>query len=396
MATSSPAKAPTLPGSLAVRFKTAELAKVTATLARFAMRRAYRRSPMLTHIRVHVAESGEVTLSATDLNVSVTVSGTAWWGEAGDLCVPAKELADIVKAMPDAEVTLRRSGPIGLAVASGDAEMTLLCRLSAEFPKLPDATADDVRFVATSGMALATLIERVEPSICVDETRFHLMGIFIEGDGETTRMVTTDGHRLTRADAMLPGPETRGVILPAKAATEIGRLLRSEPGAACSWALTKSHMFVRCGAWTVASKLIDAPFPSYEQVIPKEHPKSASVERKPLMAALRRAKQGCGKGRGVTLAFASSKLTLTTDNPDTGSTSESLPAQSASIDSGERVTLGMAPGYLLDALDVIDDRFVTLAMGGELDPVLVRGCEDACSNTVTGSPLVVVIMPMRI
>lgn len=381
-------------GALSVRFQSAEFRRVTQALARFAARRTS--LPILEHVRIRALPDGTVILSATDLNLSITVSGSAWCGEAGDLCVPAKQLADIVKGAPGTEVTLDRSGPLGLRVASGDAEMTMLGRAGLDFPKLPDAKAEGLSFVSTSGPALADMLDRVAHSVCEDETRFHLNGVWIECDGTTTRMVTTDGHRLTRHTLPLQGPATSGVILPARAATEISKLLRAERGAAVSYAIKAPHLFVTCGAYTIAAKLIDAQFPPYEQVIPTEHKKIATVERKLLIAALKRAKPLCGKARGVKLAFASGKLVLTADSPGAGTGSETMLAHSEYLDGGGTVTTGINPGYLLDVLAEIGDRFVTLEMGDELDPILVRATDDACTYSVNESRFLSVIMPMRI
>ncbi len=379
--------------SLSASLSSRELSSALATLSRIADKRSA--ITMLGNVRIRVAASGDVTFDATDLNVSATYTARAFAGYTpGSACVPAKQLADIAKGASDATVTLAKVTGHGVRVASGDSSVTLIGASPADFPKLPDATADDLRFASTDPEALADMIDAALPCVCKDETRFHLNGVLIECTGNTTRMVATDGHRLIRLTADVAGPRIPGAILPAKAAKEIAKLLRGADVA--SWALGKAHLFVRCGAWTVAAKLIDAQFPAYEQVIPKDHAKLATIERKPLVAALKRAKKLYSDGRGSKLTFASGKLVITSDAPDTGTSVQSLPASSEWLDDGGEMSLGVNPGFLLDAIDGMSDRCVTLAMGGELDPIVVRETEDAVSYTVPMSKHVVVVMPMRI
>lgn len=382
------------PSPFSLRVDTASLRRVTATLARIADHRST--MPMLAHVRIHTTPAGGVVMSATDLNLSVTVTDPAWRSDGGSVCVPAKQLAEIVKSAGAADVTLSASGSQGLRVVSGDAEMTLIGLPSRDFPKLPEPCMLDPHvWQSTDGDVLVRLFETALPSVCKDETRFHLNGVLIECNGSVTRMVSTDGHRLTRCEGWAPGPRIAGAILPAKAAKEIARLIKAVDRTV-SWAVTATHLYVRCGGWDIVAKLIDAQFPPYEQVIPKDHDKCASVERKPLVAALKRAKKLYRDDRGVKLAFASGKLTLTSDHPDTGTSVETLSARSQWLDDGGTFTIGANPGYLLDAIDGMDDRYVTIDMGGELDPVLVRTTTEAVERSVATSTHVVVVMPMRI
>jgi DNA polymerase-3 subunit beta len=354
---------------------------------------------MQQNVRLSLQDDG-LTLAATDLNISATVRIPSYMRTSnGAVCINAVSLADLVKTMASDEITLIQVGGNSLTVREGESTMAMIGAHSRDFPKLPDATSPEVGlYTRTDAAAFADMLERVAFAVCKDETRFHLNGILIESDGTTTRMVTTDGHRLTRHDCKLECPTlAKGVILPAKAAGEIAKLLKSAGKTDSAYLAIKGcHLYVKVGEWTMTAKLIDAQFPAYDQVIPKDHKKLATVERKAFVAALKRAAKVCLKTRGVKLSFASGKLTLTSDHPEKGTTTEQIKACSDWLERGNTGFFGMNPHYLLDVLGEIDDAWISIAFGDELDPILVRGCDDAISYSVAGSKFLGVVMPMRI
>lgn len=373
---------------LTLRAPTKTLASALALLARVADRKST--MPMLANVLIRSAADG-ATLVATDLNSYLTLRAPAWFGDRGDHTVPAKQLADIVKSAPGAEVSLTRSGPSGLRIESGGVDTTLIGMPGRDFPKVPDAS--EATFTPIDGKEFAALLDRVLFSVCLDETRFHLNGVKLESYELGVRALTTDGHRLTLAQVPGIGGSAigSGLILPAKAAKEIVRLIKSEKGGAVSVAYRAPFLFVRVGGWEFAAKTIDAQFPPYWKVIPKDHRKLVTVDRKQLIAALKRAKAMTCDTRGVRLDASDGVLKLTSDHPDQGTVSESLAADTVS-----NVTIGVNPKYLIEALNECDGERVTLALGGELDPVLVRAMDHAVSCTVEESPYLAVIMPMRI
>ena len=391
--TETPAVTPSTATDLRFTVPRKELAKTLATLARIADRKST--MTVLGNVAMRAFADG-ITLVATDLNVWLTRHESSWGSGMGGVLVNAKSVTDIVKGLSGPEVTLAQSGNAGLRVESDGVDTTLLGGHERDFPKVPTLASD--RFVRCDGEILAGMLESVLYAVCRDETRFHLNGVFLESTDAHMRMVSTDGHRLTLAQ--VDGIKTdwripAGVIVPAKAARELAKLLKAEKGA-CYIGKHEHMLFVRRGTWEMAIKTIDAQFPPYTQVIPKENAKLATIERKLLIAALKRAKALTCETRGARLDLASGKLTITSDHPDTGTASESLKAESQYADNGGTFRIGVNPSYLLEALEAIECDHVTMAVDDELDPILVRGTECAVSYPVLASPLLAVIMPMRI
>jgi len=228
------------------------------------------------------------------------------------------------------------------------------------------------------------MIERTLFSVCNDETRFHLNGVYFESDGSKARMVSTDGHRLSKVERTIAnGPKlSSGVIIPKKGLLEIRKVL--DTGASCKLAIKTPHLFLVAEDIALAVKLIDAQFPPYEQVIPKEHRKVITVDRARFIDALRRAQLMSSETRGVKVAATKEGMTITSDNPDLGEVREELDAEY----NGDPIAIGFNPKYVVELLGQMTSDQVTVKLGGELDPGLVE--------PTGGDAYLGVVMPMRI
>jgi DNA polymerase III subunit beta len=131
-------------------------------------------------------------------------------------------------------------------------------------------------------------------------------------------------------------------------------------------------------------KLIDAQFPPYEQVIPKEHKRIITVDRARFIDALKRAQLMSSETRGVKVAATNEGVTITSDNPDLGDVREELEADY----SGDPIAIGFNPKYVVELLTQMSSDQITIALGGDLDPGLIR--------PLTGEEYLGVVMPMRI
>jgi DNA polymerase-3 subunit beta len=157
-----------------------------------------------------------------------------------------------------------------------------------------------------------------------------------------------------------------------------------ESGPSCKVSIKTPHLFLVQEDIALAVKLIDAQFPPYEQVIPKEHKKVITLDRSRFIDALRRAQLMSSETRGVKVAATKEGITVTSDNPDLGEVREELDADY----NGEAIAIGFNPKYMVELLGQMTSDSITIKLGGELDPGLV---EPTGGDTYLG-----VVMPMRI
>lgn len=338
--------------------------------------------PMLANVLLRTQGKNQLLVAATDLNVSLTAELKSQVVVEGGLTIGAKNLYELIANAPGDEISLKKTDNHWAEIKSGKVTYRIVGMPDRDFPKVPDHR--EASYSTVESAVLREMIERTLFSVCNDETRFHLNGVFFESDGSKSRMVSTDGHRLSKVERTIAdGPKlSAGVIIPKKGLLEIRRLL--DAGATCKLAIKTPHLFLAQEDLAIAVKLIDAQFPPFDQVIPKDHKRIITVDRGRFIDALRRAQLMSSETRGVKVAATKDGITITSDNPDLGEVREELDADY----NGEPIAIGFNPKYVVELLSQMSSDQVTLALSGELDPGLIR--------PVSSDEYLGVVMPMRI
>ncbi|WP_437505334.1 DNA polymerase III subunit beta [Sorangium sp. So ce1099] len=349
--------------------------------------------PALANVLL-AADGNAVRVAATDLYIGVTGQTHADIKTGGSVAVPARDLLERVKAMPDGpvQITTTEGAHTSLKAVGSPRRYTLPGLPGSEFPQLP-APAQDAPSLELPVEQLALLITRTHFSISTDETRAHVNSALFEWAGDRVRMVTTDGHRLSKMEATVSGSSaTATMLIPLKAITELRRLAeeaRAEKETPMV-AITQSgpNAFFNIAGMQFSVKLVDAQFPPYQQVIPSVTERSVRAPRVAFAEALKAiALAANDRTGGVKLSIAPGTLRITSESPDTGAGFDEL-----SVDyNGPEVTIGFNAKYFLDVLAAIDDEEVVLGISGELDPAVLRPGSESNQQSY-----VAVIMPMRI
>jgi DNA polymerase-3 subunit beta len=356
---------------------------------------ADKKSTMPALANVLLAAQGDtLRVAATDLYLSVTGQCAAEVVTPGSVAVPAKDLLERVKHMPD--------GPLQI-VASENAQTTLKAVGSprrytihgipgGDFPQLPKP-APDAASLELPVELLSMLIARTQFSISGDETRPHVNSGLFEWIGDRVRIVSTDGHRLSKMEATVTGTSaTATMLIPLKAITELRRLAeeaRAEKDAS-TVTITQSgpNAFFSIAGMVFSVKLVDAQFPPYQQVIPALSDRSLRVPRLAFADALRAvALAASDRTGGVKLTVSPQRLRITSESPESGNGFDEMPVDY----NGPELTIGFNAKYFLDVLGAIEDEEITIGLSGELDPAVVQP-----STEPPNQSYVAVIMPMRI
>ena len=338
--------------------------------------------PMLANVLLRTQGKNQILVAATDLNVSLTAELKSTNTSEGGITLGAKNLYELIANAPGDEISLKRADNHWAEIRSGKVTYRIVGMPDRDFPRVPDHR--EATYTTVESAVLREMIDRTLFSVCNDETRFHLNGVYFESDGSKARMVSTDGHRLSKVERTIAnGPKlSAGVIIPKKGLLEMKKVLESGPS--CKLAIKTPHLFLVQEDIAIAVKLIDAQFPPYEQVIPKDHKKIITVDRGRFVDSLRRAQLMSSETRGVKLAATREGLTITSDNPDLGEVREELDAEY----NGDAIAIGFNPKYVVELLGQMSCDQITIALGGELEPGLVR--------PLSGDEYLGVVMPMRI
>lgn len=359
--------------------------------------------PALSNILL-AAEGNVLRASATDMYLSVTGTTSAQVETAGAVAVPARDLHERVRAMPDGglHISTTATGQTTIKAVGSPRRFTLRGIPGSEFPHLPQPDANAPKLNLALDL-LVKLIARTHFSISADETRPHVNSALFEWSGKTVRMVTTDGHRLSKMELT---SETEGanatMLLPLKAITELRRIAddvraeKAEPSEgdaqkrsdAVTISIAGPNAFFEFGATRFSVKLVDAQFPPYQQVIPKAAEHRVRASRKALSDALDAVRIAASdRTGGVKLTTLSGVLRITSESPESGAGFDELPVEYA----GNELTIGFNAKYFLDVLGGIDQDEVELAISGELDPAVIRPAGERETESYLA-----VVMPMKI
>jgi len=354
--------------------------------------------PALSNVLLSINGPSELRVSATDLYLGV--SGTASGVDVrkgGSVAVPAKDLYERIKMMPDGPLHVVTNDGFSTTIkaAASARRYTLRGMPGEDFPALaePDPKAATLELELDH---LSTLIARTHFSISTDETRAALNSGLFEWDGDRVRMVTTDGHRLSKMELRVPGRQaTATMLIPLKAIGELRRLADEaraeggkENGQRVSIMQSGPNAFFVVGGTRFSVKLVDAQFPPYSQVIPQTSDRAVRVPRAPFADALRAVSLAASdRTGGVKLEVTSGAMRITSESPETGDGFDEI-----AVDySGADVVIGFNARYFLDVLGALDDEEVVLGIGGDLDPAVIKPAAESDDQSYKA-----VVMPMRI
>ncbi len=361
--------------------------------------------PVLANVLLAADTSGSLRLAATDLYLSLMARIPADVAKPGSVAVSAKDLFERVKMMPDGPIVIatQDNATTTLKAAGSARRYTLRGMPGEDFPPLPQP-AEGSPTLALSVEVLSELIAKTHFAISTDETRAHLNSALFEWDGDVVRMVTTDGHRLSKIDVKVPGRQASATMLiPLKGIQELRRMceeLSAEGGSSAEGEkkapellITQSgpSAFFQGGGTTFSVKLVDAQFPPYSQVIPQASERVVRAPRAALADALKAVSVAASERTGgVKLSMAKGSMRITSESPESGDGFDEIPVEYA----GPNMSIGFNAKYFLDVLAAIGDDEVAIGLSGELDPAVLR--PGGTTPMSVDRQFLSVVMPMRI
>ncbi len=354
---------------------------------------AERRStmPILSNVLLETVKDG-ITVTATDLEIGLRGSYPATIHDEGKITLSAKKLYEVVREVPDGDVTLQTEENHWTVIKAGKSHFKMRGLSPDDFPSIPEF--EEKKLVSLDPSIFSMLIRRTIASVSEGDTRQILNGVLLETvlEGKQTklRLVGTDGHRLALAESPIPeafwgsGEAPRQIVIPKKAVMEVRRLL-DEGVSDLAVGLTQNLIGFRMGGVFLFSRLLEGTFPNYQQVVPPEGDHTIGIQRPEFEGMLKRvALFSREKTHAVTLEVSKGKASLASNDPEVGEAREEM---AASYEGG-KITVGFNARYLLEAIGSMDADMVFLEIANALSPCLIRQKE--------GREFLCVIMPLRI
>jgi DNA polymerase-3 subunit beta len=317
------------------------------------------------------AAGDKLSLTATDLDLSLRTSCNAKVKKEGACTIPARKLYDYVRLLPDADITIRLLENHWVSIRCGRSNTKMVGMARSNFPGLPVFPSAGV--IKIPAAVLRSMISKTGFAIASEESRYTLNGALMVLKPESITMVATDGHRLAHVERA--GEKFEGVsgemktLIPKKAMDELKSLLDSEVET-IDFAKDESTLFFRVGPRSLTSRQLTGQFPNYEAVLPKDVSKSITLQGEELGAAIARVAQFADeRSRAVRLRLEKGELKLSASSTETGESEDSI---EIAYD-GEPMAIGFNAQYLIDFIKATGSCEVKLELkdaqsAGQLRP----------------------------
>jgi len=330
------------------------------------------------------AESGQLSLAATDMEISLRVTLDAQVEEEGSIVIPGRLLVDIVRLLPAGEVTLEHRAEEGIAhLVCGSASYGLHTYSPDDFPRLPEIAPDESFSIERA--ALLDTIMKVSRSASRDESRPVLTGVLVRFEAGKLIMAATDSYRLSVKETEItegPAGEIEAIV-PARALSELARIAQASDADSLTVGIQENQIvFAVDDVWLTARR-IDGQFPNYRQLLPETFEAEVELPREELLDVVRRTGLMAQRKSPLRLRFEEGQLTISAQTQDVGEAHESLPAAYTA----DPIEIGFNAEFLRDGLESLEDDQVRLRLISPLRPGLIQGA---------GDDFLYLIMPIRL
>ncbi len=340
--------------------------------------------PILSNLLLEATQN-KVTLTATDLEMQITLSLEGASDEDISTTVSARKLMDICRSLPDLSKINMNIHDNRIQLKAGKSRFNLQTLPAADYPMMAKATGETTLVLEIQQGTLKRLLKQVEYAMAQQDIRYYLNGLLFEVNGDRLNVVGTDGHRLCFTSTELQQHHEKiELILPRKTVLELVKLL--EDG--------EEPVFIEVGSNQVnfsfsgirlISKVIDGKFPDYTRVIPVGHHNSLDIDRQTLLLAMQRASiLSNEKFRGIRMVLGKDSLRLISNNSEQEEAEEELEINY----SGDVLDIGFNVTYMIDVLNNVVTDKVTFSFSDANSSCLVTVPNDAYYKYV--------VMPMRI
>ncbi|PHX66100.1 MAG: DNA polymerase III subunit beta [Gemmatimonadetes bacterium] len=310
--------------------------------------------PVLSNLLVETTERG-IRLSATDLDIAVSTEVSADVETPGSITIPAKKLSEIARELPPSPVKVSASGEQRVTIECGRSRFKLLGLPRDEFPSFPTVRFNESWRVKSG--ELQKLISHVAFAVSTEESRPILNGVLWELREDRMRMVATNGHRLSKMELPVESSSAPpgDLIVPPKALEQIKRLFPAEEE--LEIARGENHLGFRSPFTSVFTRLVEGPYPNYEQVIPKDNDRFCLCDKAALTSALKRMSViASDQTHRIKMSFNTGMLKFSVTTPDLGEASDELPVNY----NGDQLDIGFNATYLLEILRYMPTEQVRL------------------------------------
>lgn len=338
--------------------------------------------PILKGILLEVNNENMLTISASDLDLSIQKTIKVENTEEGSIVVSAKLFTEIIRKLPSGEIDINLSDN-NVIIKSFNSEFSIIGQPSNDFPKIDTLNSDNS--IKINKEIYKNMIKQTSFSASVDESRGIITGVLIEIEKEKINMIALDGFRMSiRKENMLTN-KNENMIIPARILNEIYKILADEEGDNIDLLLNNKNIIIKMDNTIILSRLLEGDFINYKEILPKSYNCKVKVIKEDLLASIERASLLAREGKNnlIKINIEEDKMIISSRSEE-GKVYEEVNIEKE----GEGLEIGFNSKYVLDILRNIEDEEINIEFISNVNPCLIKPLE--------GDHFEYLILPVRI
>ena len=341
--------------------------------------------PILENFLFELSKNS-LTISATDLDISMSLTLQVKGVEDGKIAVPAKRLSETIRSLTTTDVEFQidvEKNKILMKTTTGEYRLT--GESSEKYPSVPSFKGN--KSITISNDILRRLVTKTSFAVSTDELRPAMMGMFFQIKKKEVRAVATDGHRLVKfINTAYTGEVEQEIIVPAKALNIVAKSITDKDS---NITFNESHVMFTFGQSTLVARMIEEKYPNYESVIPLDNEKKLTIDKNLLLAAVRRTSlYASSTNHQVRFSLRKGSVVVSAEDIDFGSEAkETIECEYSS----EPMEIGFNSVYVADILSHLDTNEITFSFSTP-----TRACIVQPAKQENGENLLMLVMPVRL
>ena len=340
--------------------------------------------PILKGILIKVDEEGFITMSASDLDISIEDKFEVVDYEPGEIVVQAKLFGDIIRKLP-ADIVYIEENNGNLDIKCASSEFSIIGNPSDEFPNINLVDISDK--ISFDREILKEMIRKTTFAASVDESRGVITGVLLEMKEDSLNMVALDGFRMAISREKMTNGEEQNIVIPARTLNEVAKIISESEGDSenVDFFLSEKRAVFEVDNIKVVVRLLDGEYVRYNDILPKESQIRIVLNRTDLMNSIERASlfAKVGKNNLIKLNLTDNFMEITSKSEEGNVREEVMISKD-----GKDLVIGFDSKYLLDSIKSIDDENIAMLFNTPISPCLIRPIE--------GNEYEHLVLPVRI
>lgn len=341
--------------------------------------------PILKGILLRVDNNGILTMSASDLDISIEKKIKVNNSEPGEIVVLSKLFGDIIRKLPDGDIYIEENNG-KVQIKCSNSEFNIIGLSAEEFPNINPNEKDSEELVFNKEI-LKDMIKKTSFSASIDENKGAMTGVLVEMEENTLNMVAIDGFRMAIARESMKNKKRQNIIIPAKILNEISRIISEtdiDNDDVTMLLNTKKAVFIIENT-KIVIRLLEGEFMNYKRIIPADSSCRVVLNKNDFLDSVERASllAKVGKNNLVRLEIKDNIMEITSKSEE-GNVKEEIIISKE----GNDLTIGFNSKYLIDVLKVVDDESINMLFNTNVSPCLIK--------PISGDSFEYLVLPVRI